>query len=231
MASFTLYLWEALEIENDPGDGSQMGLGAYPIPASWSDTDRAALNRKIVAHYWNREIGAETISLFRFRLTRKLNEIMPLYVQLYDSSALKYDPLSTYDLHTVRNDDTTENVTQGSTANATSTSTGKSRTASSSPPQGQLRPDGQYATNIVDVNSTNLGSSDSTSNNTTTGDSKLAASSSTTGRQGSANRLLAEYRSNILNIDLMILNELDELFLGIWDTDVEFLPERGEYSR
>jgi hypothetical protein len=207
-----------------------MGLGAYPVPASWTDADRANLNRKIIVHYWNREIGSETVSLFRFRLTRKLNEIMPTYVQLYESSMLKYDPLSTYDLATVRNDDTRENVTQGSTANATSTSTGKSRTVTGNPPQGPLSKNGQYATTVVDVNSVNDASSDTTSSNTTTGDSTLAASSTTTGRQGSANRLLAEYRSNILNIDLMILNELDELFMGIWDTDTEFLPERGAFT-
>jgi hypothetical protein len=229
MSSFTLYLWEALDLEGDPGDGSAMGLGAYPIPATWTDADRAALNRKIIVHYWNREIGAETISLFRFRLTRKLNEIMPTYVQLYESSMLKFDPLSTYDLTTVRNDDTRENVTRGSTANATSDGTGQSRTVTGNPPQGQLSKQGQYATSIVDVNSKSHNTSDSTSSDTTTGDSTLAANSSTTGRQGSANRLLAEYRSNILNIDLMILNELDDLFLGIWDTDVEFLPERGAF--
>jgi hypothetical protein len=241
MAWFTLELWKVLEIEEDPGldqpldgtpvpgTGRRIGLGFYPVPASWTDADRDGLNRKILDHYWSREIGSETIALFKLRLMRRLNEIMPLYVQLYDSARLKFDPLSTFDLSTLRSDETNESVRRGSTSNATGTSSGKSRTVTSSPPQNQLSANGQYATNIVDATSGGTSENDASSLDTTAGDSTVKGSSSTTGRQGSANRLLAEYRSNILNIDLMVLSDLDELFMGVWDNNEELLPERGAY--
>lgn len=227
MASFTMELWEVLELEDDTGDGHKIGLGAYPLPAGWDGTNRDGLNKKIIDHYWNREIGHETVSIFEHRLMRRMNEIMPLYIQLYESAQFKFDPLSTIDITTVRNDDTTENVRRGSTSNATGSTAAKSRAVSSSPPQSQLSGNGQYATGINDTNST--GSSDSTGDSidTTTGDSRLSGSSTSSGRQGSANRLLAEYRSNILNIDLMVIEDLDELFMGVWDTNDELLPERG----
>lgn len=55
---------------------------------------------KILRHYYTREIGFETVGLWRLKLETKLNEIMPYFNQLYKSELLKFNPLYDVDLNT-----------------------------------------------------------------------------------------------------------------------------------
>ena len=54
---------------------------------------RPLLLKKILLHYYQREIGFETTGLWKLKLNTKLKEIMPYYNQLYASELLEYDPL------------------------------------------------------------------------------------------------------------------------------------------
>lgn len=49
----------------------------------WADTTADTIKQAILRHYYMREIGAETMGLWRFYLSTKLNEIMPWYVDLH----------------------------------------------------------------------------------------------------------------------------------------------------
>lgn len=60
----------------------------YPI---WSEDYRRKLERKIVMHYFNKEIGLETVALWKFYLEERLNLIMPYYNELYLTVSKKYD--------------------------------------------------------------------------------------------------------------------------------------------
>lgn len=62
----------------------------YPI---WSETYRTTLERKIVMHYINKEIGLETVALFKLYLEERLNLIMPYYNSLYETVVKSYDYL------------------------------------------------------------------------------------------------------------------------------------------
>lgn len=57
----------------------------YPI---FDEAYRGVLEKKIIRHYYTREIGAETFGLFQLYLADKMNEIMPYYNQLYASELL-----------------------------------------------------------------------------------------------------------------------------------------------
>lgn len=57
----------------------------YPI---FDEAYRGILEKKIIRHYYTREIGAETFGLFQLYLADKMNEIMPYYNQLYASELL-----------------------------------------------------------------------------------------------------------------------------------------------
>ena len=57
----------------------------YPI---FDEAYRGVLEKKIIRHYYTREIGAETFGLFQLYLSDKMNEIMPYYNQLYASELL-----------------------------------------------------------------------------------------------------------------------------------------------
>ena len=69
------------------------------IPMFQGETDehRALLFKKILLHYYSREIGYETVGLWKLKLNTKLMEIMPYYNQLYESELVKYDPLKNVD--------------------------------------------------------------------------------------------------------------------------------------
>lgn len=69
----------------------------FPI---WDEDYRELLCRKILKHYYMREICCETVGLWKLFLDRKLNEIMPYYNELYKSTVLEFNPLYDVDLTT-----------------------------------------------------------------------------------------------------------------------------------
>lgn len=62
----------------------------YPI---YDEEYRSVLNRKIIEHYFDKEIGLDSLAKFKFHLRTKLREIMPYYNQLYLSTLLEFNPL------------------------------------------------------------------------------------------------------------------------------------------
>ena len=66
----------------------------------FDESYRSVLCTKILRHYYTREIGFETVGLWKLKLQTKLNEIMPYYNQLYNSELIKFNPLYDVDLNT-----------------------------------------------------------------------------------------------------------------------------------
>lgn len=164
------------------------GLDTYPL---FNESYRDILNEKIIRRYWNREIAFETVEMFRFRMFAKMHEIMVYYNQLYDSTKIKFDPMSTMDIQT---DAGTKTSTVGEgTADSTTSSTGSkdsthaeegnnnstnaadtgSRSVSSTTPQNQLSRNGDYADSMVDNNT----ESSNTSNAHNTGEGSETSTS------------------------------------------------------
>ena len=86
----------------------------YPI---FDENYRLPLEKKILRHYFMREIGQETIGEFKYRLSVKMNEIMPLMNQYYQSALLSFNPLHDTDLWTDHN----KNFDERSTGNSDKT--------------------------------------------------------------------------------------------------------------
>lgn len=61
----------------------------FPI---YDEEYRSVLETKILKHYYTREIGFETVGLWKLWLNKRLNEIMPYYNQLYKSTLLEFNP-------------------------------------------------------------------------------------------------------------------------------------------
>lgn len=98
----------------------------FPI---FDESYRNVLETKILRHYYTREIGLETVGLWKLKLETKLNEIMPYYNQLYKSELLEFNPFYDVDLtrdHKLKREET---ATQKGTVNTTEESyTGESAT-------------------------------------------------------------------------------------------------------
>ena len=225
MATFTIALKNALEIVQATPENNYrpIGLADYPI----FDADyRDELNKKIIERYWNREIGMETIDMFTFALRRKMNEIMPYYNQLYETEKLIHDPLSTMDITTTAKSLVDEGATSSGINNSTNDSTSGSRSVNSSTPQTMLSGNEDYAESAADVNSQSAVTSESNQSNETTGQTNTNADSHVSGYQGIPGNILMAYRASLLNIDMMVLTDLEELFMLIWDTGDEYTNNR-----
>ena len=223
-----------VELGSLVSNGFDLGLRDYPI---FDESYREQLNGKIIEHYWFREIGLETPGLFKRFLNRKMNEIMPYYNQLYESALKKFDPYVNYDLQTTgtTNSDHKEqrNITHDETVNTDAKSTtdsstdGTSRTLVSQTPQMQLSGHEDYASNITDTASnttaTGSGTQNSTANtklddlmnmNAQNMDEYVTKVSGLTGITNS--NALMQFRETFINTDMLVIDELQELFMGIY---------------
>lgn len=233
MSRYTIELRYLIEGNYD------LGLKDYPI---FDESYREQLNNKIIQHYYFREIGFETEALFKNRLNQKMNEIMPYYNQMYESSKLKIDPLSTIDLEEVfsRKSKTTGEGTSSTSGTGNNTNNFNSTDTTdygkiskfSDIAQAQTTPNeilnDKYLTSATvddgqDKNTntgTNTSQTESTTSGTSTDERNLDEDTTLTrkGNNGTASEseLLNMYRETFLNIDMMIIEDLDELFLGIW---------------
>ena len=69
----------------------------FPI---FDEAYRLPLEKKILKHYYTREISEETVGLWKLRLDTRMNEIMPFYNKLYESELLEFNPF--YDVDYTR---------------------------------------------------------------------------------------------------------------------------------
>nr|DAU03927.1 MAG TPA: Lower collar protein [Caudoviricetes sp.] len=249
----------------------------FPI---FDESYRNVLETKILRHYYTREIGLETVGLWKLKLETKLNEIMPYYNQLYKSELLEFNPF--YDVDLTRdhkltreetatqkgtvnttedsntNESTTQDTTSDSTINNTTGSTSEENATGtkthydkySDTPQGSLQnvQNDTYLTNARMINDNDTQTGKTTVNGTdeskgnTTSNTNAETSSETRrdvdvnstnnrdlntlddylehvkGKNGGASysALLKEFRETFLNIDMMIIDELAELFFNLW---------------
>ena len=245
----------------------------FPI---FDESYRSVIETKILKHFYTREIGLETVGLWKLKLNTKMNEIMPYYNQLYKSALLEFNPL--YDVDVTRshegantgdknsvesnvetsgmnevyadNENTEKNSKGNNNGSVTTTNVNSTNHLDkySDTPQGSVTDltNGTYITNareIIDNDSTNANSKSSndsslnenevrknnresktTVNRNLTGEKKESLKNTeqyletVKGKQGteSYSKLLQEYRETFINIDMLVIGELSDLFMNIW---------------
>ena len=171
---------------------------------TWSK-DRLA--KKIVDHYFMREIGFETPALFKHYVKVTMNEIMEQKLPLIYSASIEYDPMV--------NVDYTETFERTIDNTAESTDNASGLTVNSATPQGEINKtqilQGKYASSTQAGESTNGSES---SANTEEGSTKHVKGNS--GVSATAQKMIKQYRENIIAIDKDIINELNDLFMGLY---------------
>ena len=63
---------------------------SFPI---FDESYRLTLEKKILRHFYTREISEETYGLWKLRLEDKMNLIMPYYNKMYESELLEFNPM------------------------------------------------------------------------------------------------------------------------------------------
>lgn len=208
-----------ITIKNLIDNNFDFQMTTYPI---FDETYRNTLNNNILHHYYENEIGFETAPLFRFYLNQRLNEIMPKYNELYLAQK------NLIDNNLLLNNTNLEERLAGSNTTQTSSASQSTNNGSSNnknlyqdTPQGNISSqdiDAQnvYATNVtLDHNSTTNSITDSSS---ATGSGTNSYIKTIIGNNGGRYNidLLNDIKNNLMNIDLMIIDELYDLFMGIY---------------
>lgn len=231
MSTYTMPLWKVIELTGGTVSRSEAGVRVMTggnIGLNYLETvppeHKPLLIGKLIDHYWNQEIGVETVSMFQLAMLRKANEIMPYYNKLYATENLVDDPISTIKIHTVAFANEVASVGVESSGMTESNSTSTSRAVSSEFPQVALSPNADYATSAADSNgaSGSNGTASETKDTNTTADTNNE--STTEGYQGYPARLLQQYRETILNIDMMVVNAFADCFMTIWNTNDDYSP-------
>lgn len=185
----------------------------FPI---FDESYRNVLLSNIIRHFYTREIGAETVGRWQLFMNSRMNLIMPKYNLLYSSETYKLDPLSNsietekYKRDNLGNSEITSNNTTNRNASIHSDS------LYSDTPQGKLS-GLDYATSLTEDTNNNQETSNATSNDTQTTTNVETYIRQRTGLSGSSvSNLLKEFEQNFKSIDMMICNELNDLFMLIW---------------
>lgn len=177
---------------------------------------RQVVCKKILKHYYTREIGTETVGLWMLWMNRRLEEIMPFYNQLYRSAQLEFNPF--HDVDYYREGNRQNDGTSETTGTSKNTQDNVSRDLYSETPQGALNgvESETYLTDarkVMQDNETNNEYADNNTTNTTEDYLEHVY-----GKMGTVNysKMLNEYRTTLLNIDMQIIEEFSDLFMGLW---------------
>lgn len=211
----------------------------FPI---FDENYRQVLCRKILKHYYTREIAHETVGRWKLALNAKLNEVMPYYNQLYKSELLEFNPFYDVDLSRKREGSGTSNRTSNNTETNSGTSknvssgSGTSNTDTlnrfSDTPQNSMDTQGITdsvpLTTVTKVNENNTTTNEST-DTLTRNDNKSGSGTeninntdkyieTVKGKQGTENysSLLKKFRETFLNIDMMIIEDCSDCFFTLW---------------
>lgn len=219
MAVFTIEFGELVD------DGFDPGFNDYPI---FDESYRQHLNDLIVMWFQFREICITPPARFAVYFKRRMQSIMPYYNKMYETVVMDVNPLytmqQTTESHTENAAETEANreTNRDESTQGTSSNEDKTRSVFSATPQMQLQGNEDYAANITDAQGNASGTNAGTSNAKTKDYTKSADKAltdytvTTAGYSGNVGVILDEYRRSLINVDLMIRDELDDLFMQVW---------------
>lgn len=185
------------------------------------------LAQAIIDHYYMYEIGYETPALFAHQAKVFMRELMEEKAPLLYSAAIAYDPLVNVDFtetYTGASSNTESGTTSGSSTSSSSTSN-SGLTVNSDTPQGQISKEailgGSYAsstganesTGSVSDTSSNSGTSSSTGSGT---QNYTKTTRGNSGVSATAQKMIQQYRDNIIMINRDIIKDVGTLFMSIY---------------
>lgn len=194
MANYTLELRELLENNVNIFDFD------YPI---FSESYRKTFEENFINYFYYREIGVETVARFKHNLKTQLNIIMPFYNKMYLSQNLEQRILDNYDVtETFERDVTGKKIGNNDTNyKQLFSDTGRKRVDINNV---------DYVTNISkEINNSNSNVNEENKEKWT------RRMQGNIGVQTDADAII-KYESSLKNIDLMVFEELDSLFMQVF---------------
>ena len=178
----------------------------------YSDEAKEDFEQKFINRYMFDEIGFETVMRFKHFLKEKLNRIAPYYKQLYQTELRCLED----DIDFMLNKDLRETET----IKGTNTSNSKTKANSSTLNKESYLDNGNASLDLTKGNMTGISSSEGKGNtdSSQTGENEQVRTYLSQGNIGitSSAELLQKWRSVLINIDEMIIEECRDLFMLIY---------------
>ena len=207
MSKYTLELRYMYEDEN---------FNLFDFPYNLYDNDlKPWFEEKFYQHFMFYEIGFDTIGMFKQRLMSKLNDIFPYDKQLYETE------IRSKGIDFMLNKDLKESYVRELTSNSNSNQE-SNITSNNLSTAGQLTPsliaNSEKIDKFMDTAQKDTGTSNSISSGESNGNSREEYTLTSQGNIGitSSAELLTKWRETLLNIDLMIFEECNDLFMQIF---------------
>ena len=177
------------------------------------------LARKIVDHYFMREIGFETPALFKHFVKVKMQEIMEDYLPVIYSNSIKFDPLVNVDFTEEFQREIEGSAQNSGSSNSESNSSGLG-IVNNTPQTNITKQDlesGVYASSVSqndnsisdETNTQSQGTSNSLEN-------YIKKTKGNSGVSATAQALIKQYRDIIRAVDREIIENLNDLFMGLY---------------
>lgn len=209
----TLFDTTRLTVELGEIVDAGVDVWAFDYPSYYKDDDKRAFEQKVLDHYRFRQIGQETVGRWLHQFRTRVREIMPYYIQLYKSVELMEkagDPFEAYNLTEEYTE--TRNGTAESNENETADRDGERRFSNT--PQGSIDNLDDYLTEATKE-------ADNTSKNVSATATNTDDVHYTMTRRGNIGvqplgQEINVYRSALMDVDMKIIQELNDLFLGVY---------------
>lgn len=241
----TLYDTTKLTIELRDLVESGVNIWDFDYPSYYKDEEKKAFEQKVIDHFYFRQIGQETPARWLHYFRTRIREIMPYYLDIYKSVELfksVEDPLESYNLTETYKESASGSgsSSDNSTSETSTTSSGHSESSinenlnnerkHSDTPQGSITNLDEYMTEGTLTKDTNTRDSSDDSTGQTEGISNVNASGTTSSESERSYELsrrgnigvqplgqeIKILREAYINVDMMIINELNDLFLGVY---------------
>lgn len=184
---------------------SGVNVWAFDYPSYYKGEAKKEFERKVLEHFWFRQIGQETPGRWLHYFRTRMREIMPYYIQLYESVDLMKsvgDPFEAYNL--------TETMKQKTTDKGKAETVSDGLNKHSETPEGEIENLDKYLTTA----------DQSGGKATATNDNQNVLEYEMTRRGNIGVQPLGQevnvYRSALLNVDMQVIEELNDLFLGVY---------------
>ena len=182
----------------------------------FKDEYKAHLEQAFIMHFFLYEIGFDTPHSFLQQLMIEWLIKIPTYNKFYESLDMITDPMYTVDVATEQTTEATTNSNNESNGETTNTSKSDATGTYSDYPQTILA-ELDYGTSGTKDGSKSEAASRQHATGEASGTSSSTASNTTKGYNGiPQSTLVTQYRSTLLNVDLLLFNDLQMLFLGVY---------------
>lgn len=204
---------------------SGVNIWDFDYPSYYKGEEKTAFEKKVLDHYYFRQIGQETPARWLHYFRTRIREIMPYYLDIYKSVELFKsieDPLESYNLmETYKETGTGSATSQDSSSSETSGTTTSEHTRKfSNTPQGSIDNLDSYLTEATKEDGTDASETSGTATSSGTSSTETEKSYELSRRGNIGVQPLGDeirkLREAYINVDMMIINELNDLFLGVY---------------